>query len=224
MNHHDAIPLEFLRRCGLDADRDLDVMSRLQKLLADGNEQLNLTRLDDPADFWIGHVADSLAVALACPDLLTERLRVADVGTGGGFPMLPLAWANPRLSVTGIESSSKKTRFVAVMLTRLGLYNCSVLDRQAREAGRLEGHAGGYDAVVSRAVAESGRLIRDCRQLLADRPGTRLIFYKTPAAVADELAVAQREAAKYKLQLDTSDVITLPGNAGERQFIIASRV
>ena len=216
---------DFLRRCGVREDRlgDLSALSRLHEDLVEANRRLNLTRIVDEEGFWWRHVADSLSVGLVMPGLLREPLAVADVGCGAGFPMLPLAWANPELRITGIESRGKKAQFVRDESERLGLARCSVLALRAREAARQPEHQGRYDTVLARAVGSAGDMIRECRRFLRDSPGAALVLYKTPESVAAEADEARREAAKFGLEIELSDVISLPQGAGTRQFLLARR-
>ncbi|MCG3180896.1 MAG: Ribosomal RNA small subunit methyltransferase G [Phycisphaerae bacterium] len=224
MTDANHVPTEFLQRCGVDLTaRPIDTLRRLHANLVAANQQANLTRITDERDYWIRHVADSLAIGLAWPAAMTDALRVADVGCGAGFPALPLAWANPRLEVVGIESHRRKADFVAAQAAELGLANCRVIARQAREAARMPEASQRFDAVLLRAVAEAGRMIRDCRELLRPGVGARIVHYKTPVAVAEEMPLARREADKFGFSLETSDVIALPGGAGERQFLICMR-
>lgn len=212
----------FLAQCGVPLQRrDLAVLRRLWVDLHGAAQQVNLTAIDTEDDFWLLHVADSLAVGLAVPELLAAPgLRVADVGCGAGFPLLVLAWANPELSLTGIEPRRKRVEFVRRAAEHMGLANCRLLDRQVSEVARDELHSGRYDAVVLRAVGSPANFLRPCRQLLCPRAGAKVIFYKTPASIAEELPAAQREANKFGLALRTSAVIDLPANAGTRQFLI----
>ncbi len=227
----------FLRACGVDLERSpLQVMRRLYADLLAANREDNLTRITAEADFWVKHVADSVAVGLAVPGLVgrTSRssagetgeaiVRVADVGCGAGFPLLPLAWASPALSFTGFESRGKKADFVSREIRRLGLGNAHVVSRRAREAGRLPEHAGQYDVVLLRAVGAAGEMVRGCRALLREEPGARMVHYKTPDGVAAEQAMAEREAGKYGLAVETSQTIELPGEDGERQFLLLRRI
>jgi 16S rRNA (guanine527-N7)-methyltransferase len=157
-------------------------------------------------------------VARAVGELLHETMTVADVGCGGGFPILPLAWANPKLTVMGIEARSKKAHFVAEEAARLGLSNASARAIQAREAARSDDYRQQYDAVVLRAVAETGRMVRDVRGLL--KPGGAIINYKTPQAVIAERAITEREASKFGFTVTESEVFALPRDAGGRQFVL----
>lgn len=214
----------FLRECGVDPGRlgHLDLLARLHADLRAANERTNLTRITGEWDFWNLHVADCLLVGRAAPDVMTEPLRVADAGCGAGFPLIPLAWANPRLEAVGFESRRRKADFVRAEAAALGLPNCRVVARRVREAARLAEHAGAYDVVVARAVGTAAELVRECRGLLRPGAGSRLILYKTPNAVSAEWPLAEREAAKHGLHVGTSEMLHLPG--GEpRTFLVISR-
>lgn len=212
----------FLDELGL-AGRSLDTIGQLYRDLVAANQKTNLTRITDEADFYFRHVADSLAVLSICPELLSEAApTVADVGCGGGFPILPLAWANPSLRICGIECRPKKTAFIAEEIQRLGLPFASVETAQVREAAR-GAHGGQYDVVVLRAVGESGKFLREVRGLLkADAPG-RIINYKTPSAVEVERAVTAREAKKFGFTVIETSPFELPLNMGTRCFVILER-
>lgn len=213
----------FLAESGLPAERDLASMQALYHRLLAANEAFNLTRITSEDDYWRLHIADSLAVGRVCPALLSEPLRVADVGCGAGFPLLPLAWANPSGQFVGIEATRKKTEFIAESIQALGLANASVVHAQAREAVRMADLAGTFDAVVFRAVAPTGRLLKDIRNLLADGSTARIIAYKTPQAIDDERELTVREAGKYGFEVTPSAPFTLPGGADPRAFVVLSR-
>ena len=200
----------------------LELLERFRCDLELANTQHNLTRLTDAADFWVKHVADSLAAGVAVPELFTRAWRAADVGCGAGFPLVPLAWANPALAMTGIEVNGKKTAFLEAASRQLPLPNCRLLGRQAREASRLPEHQQAYDLVMARAVSEPHELIRECRGLLNPAVGGRLILFSTPDALHADAPVLRREAGKFDLTLSYSREITLPGQAGTRQFAVAS--
>ncbi len=219
------IPATFWRECGLP-DTAIQRLARLGGLhtaLVEANARDNLTRITDEREFWLRHVADSLLVGQMLPALMTDPLTVADVGCGGGFPILPLACVNPELRITGIEARGKKAAFVASQIEALGATGATVVAMQAREAGRHVDHAGRYGVVLLRAVGEAGKMLREVRQLLSAEAGSCVIHYKTPESVEAEWDVARREAEKFGLGISQSQVVHLPHGAGERQFIIMIR-
>ncbi|MFP4053927.1 MAG: 16S rRNA (guanine(527)-N(7))-methyltransferase RsmG [Phycisphaerae bacterium] len=214
---------EFLARCGVDADRSLPIMQQFQQDVADANKRVNLTRITDPDEFWTLHVCDSLSAALVLPRLLQAAAVVADVGCGGGFPIFPLAWANPALTLTGMESRYRKAEFLREQAGRLGLENVEVLHKQAREAGQKPPYRHRYDVVLLRAVGTAGKMVREVRGLLKPEPGATILFYKTPEQIEQELPLAQREADKYSFDLTRTDPLELPHDAGTRQFLILQK-
>lgn len=122
-----------------------------QELIA-WNQRLNLTRIVDPDEIALKHFLDSLSVAPLLP-LGSGSLALVDVGSGAGFPGLPLKIALPQLRLTLLEATAKKTRFLRQLLDLLQLKDVAVLTARAEEAGRLPAHRQQYDVAVARAVA-----------------------------------------------------------------------
>ena len=211
----------FWRACGLPERAWPGAIGLYRKywhLIGARNAAAGLMGNVSGEDFCLKHVADSLAVLPAWPELLAGSRRLADVGCGAGLPGIVLAVALPHLHLTAIESDRKKAAFVAAAVEELGLAGrAEVVPRRGRELGHDERFRGRFDTVTARAVAPADKLIRDCRLLIA--PGGSALLYKTPAGVAGELAGCRREARKHKLTVQTSAVIDLPGGAGRRQFL-----
>ncbi|NOY82220.1 MAG: 16S rRNA (guanine(527)-N(7))-methyltransferase RsmG [Kiritimatiellaeota bacterium] len=209
-------------QCGVSPE----ALGRLEKLagLLDEiravNVQCNLTRILSAREFWIKHVADSVAATLAAPDLLDRTVRLLDVGCGAGFPLFPLVLLNPRLDAVGLEPRKRRAAFVESAARHLGVEaRVRVVARQACEAARLPGIRGMCHVVTARAVGSSARIIRDAYPALA--PGGRIVLYKTPRAVRNEWEEALREAKKRCLFLKRSAAFSLPESVGERQFLVA---
>jgi 16S rRNA (guanine527-N7)-methyltransferase len=135
--------------------------------LARWNRAYNLTAIRTPAAMITHHLLDSLAVS---PEL--AGTRIADVGTGAGFPGLPLALCNPQRRFTLIDSTAKKLRFVSHAAQLLGLGNVSVL--QARvEALQV---AAPFDTLVARAFAPLPKLLASVARLAG--PASRVLAMK----------------------------------------------
>ncbi len=131
---------------------------RLALALRERNQRINLTAIDDLPGIRALHFLDSLALV---PHLADAR-RLVDVGTGGGFPGLPLAIACPEREFLLIDGTQKKIRFVSEMITVLGLANATAL---ATRAEHLRPEAP-FDTVVVRAVGPLAELVRQCGHLL----------------------------------------------------------
>ena len=213
---------EFIAQTGVDFTHSpISAMQRLYSILLEGNAISNLTRVTDIEDYWQRHIADSLLILKEFPELLTAQIRIADVGCGGGFPILPLAWACPNLQIVGIEARGKKTTFIETAAKKLKLKNVSILNMQAREAGRTAGFANAFDLVVLRAVGTSGKMLKECKGLIKQKPNCGMISFKTPASAKEEFELASREAKKFGFDYQESKTYKLPGpsDAGERLFV-----
>src|SRR5689334_11730720 len=109
-----------------------DQLNRYIDLLIEANQRMNLTRIADRPVAEVQHIADSLTLL---PFLPKEPHRLADVGSGGGVPGIPLAIVRPDVEVTLIESTKKKAQFLRDTTSALRLSNVNVVDARAEDVG-----------------------------------------------------------------------------------------
>ncbi len=120
--------------------------------LLDWNAHTNLTAITDPADIEVRHFADSLS----CLRVITPRqgaLRIIDVGTGAGFPGVPIKIVYPSIDLVLVEATVKKVRFLEHIVEQLGLERVSIIHTRAETLGQVADHRERYDWVLARAVA-----------------------------------------------------------------------
>lgn len=170
----------------LTADQ-LAQFDQYQALLLDWNQRFNLTAVTDPAAIQIRHFLDSLTCATVTGDL--DGRRLVDVGTGAGFPGLPLKILYPGLQLTLVESVAKKTRFLEAVVSELGLAGVTILAERAELLGRQPAHRAQYDWAVARSVAELRVLVEYLLPLC--RIGGRALAQKGEGAVAEVTAATQ---------------------------------
>lgn len=145
---------------------------RLTSRLLSANEHMNLTAVTDVHDIVIKHYVDSIM----CADTLPLDACVADIGTGAGFPALPLSIVRPDLRIVAVDSIGKRTDYVRSVVADLGLKNVSVLNARAEALGADSSYRQKFDAVCSRAVAELRVLCELCLPLA--RLGGRMVALK----------------------------------------------
>ena len=162
------------------AMRDLNVYSAM---LLDWNQRMDLTSVAD-GDTGVRHFLDSL-LPLREEGLFPAECRIIDVGSGAGFPGMPIAIARRDLRVTLLESQGKRCQFLSAVCQALQLDQVSVIQDRAETLGRAEGHRERYDRAVARAVAPLNVL---CEYLLPFvRVGGLALCWKGPA-VTEEMA------------------------------------
>ena len=156
---------------------------------------INLSGAKDFDTLWSRHILDSLKL-LELPEL-AKGSHVLDLGSGGGFPGLPLAIARPDLTVTLMDSVTKKMKAVQTLIDDLDIKNASVLVSRAEDLGRNKAHRQAYSVVVARAVAPLPALLEYAAPLTAIH-GV-FIAIQGPDAVNE---VAEAEIARQKLRVD----------------------
>ncbi len=129
----------------------------VETLLIEWNERVNLTSIIEPDAIRVRHFLDSLSPVLVTD--LAEGNRVVDIGTGAGFPGLPLAIVFPDIQVTLIDSVGKKITFIQHVIDALGLTNATAIHARAESAGQDIAHRASYDLVLARAVARLPGLV-----------------------------------------------------------------
>ena len=123
-------------------------------LLLEWNEKMNLTAITDPEEIILKHFIDSITILKEIPD----NSKIVDVGTGAGFPGIPLAIMNPTLKVTLIDSLNKRLIFLQEVVNKLGLKNVEIIHARAEEFGQNKKYRESFDIATSRAVANLSTL------------------------------------------------------------------
>lgn len=131
-------------------------LQKLYELVIEANRHLNLTRITEASEFWEKHLWDSLrgvAPKQHFIDSLHQGASVIDIGTGAGFPGLPIAIIFPNSQVTLLDSTRKKINFIDSTISNLDLTNAKTIVGRAEEIGQESKHRESYDIAVIRAVS-----------------------------------------------------------------------
>ncbi|MBU4315893.1 MAG: 16S rRNA (guanine(527)-N(7))-methyltransferase RsmG [Proteobacteria bacterium] len=153
-------------------DGQADQLTAHCEMLLSWNRKINLTAIIDPYEVAVKHVLDSIAPAR----WIEEETSVLDMGSGGGFPGIPLKILKPSLAMTLVDSSVKKVSFLKHVIRTLKLENCEAVYGRLEALGLLEVYREKYQTVVSRSFAPLDRLIPRGLPFLA--PHGRIIALK----------------------------------------------
>ena len=204
---------DLLKRALPEAnDVALDRFETYHRLLAEWNEKMNLTAITDPVAVAEKHFADSLA---ALP-YLKAGMKVVDVGTGAGFPGVPLLIMEPGLELTLADSLQKRLTFLDALLKELGL-KAALVHGRAEDLGQNRLYREQFDAALSRAVANLPVLLELTTPFV--RVGGTAIAYKGDAA--EELESAKTAAFLLHVKLRGVD---LASPLGRRCLIFADKI
>lgn len=189
MKNIELLLKEALDRLGLDIkSKQIGKFDVYLMLLKEWNKKFNLTAITDDDEIIIKHFADSLACLLGIPESLCFKgCTLMDVGSGAGFPGIPLKLYNPNFKLALLEASRKKANFLKNVCCDLNLEAVEILTGRAEEYGRDPGHREKYDLVVGRAVAKLSVLVEYALPFLK-REGV-FVAQKGPE-VTDELKEA----------------------------------
>lgn len=178
---------------------------RYLDLLMEWNGKMNLTAIRDPSEAIVKHFLDSMTLIPLLPN--TPRLRMADVGTGAGFPGLVLKILRHDLRLLLLDSLNKRLHFLQVVVENLGLEDVETLHARAEDAGRDSSIRGQFDVVTARAVAELSVLAEYCLPLA--RVGGLFLAMKGPRG-EEELNSARESIRKLGGEVENIHPISLP--------------
>ncbi|BAY38841.1 glucose inhibited division protein B [Nostoc sp. NIES-2111] len=152
---------------------------QLYELILEGNSQLNLTRITEPQEFWEKHLWDSLR-GIAPQQQFISSLQtgasVVDIGTGAGFPGVPVAIVAPNSTITLVDSTRKKINFIDKILSELTLTNGQTIVARAEEIGQQPQHRQKYDIALIRAVGTASACVEYTLPLL--KQGGLAVIYR----------------------------------------------
>ena len=206
------------------SDEQVDQLLRFYDMLIETNRQMNLTSITEFDEVMVKHFVDSAAPALLpnpkMPFLPTSGVRVLDLGTGAGFPGIPLKILFPELELTLVDSLNKRIKFILQSVEQLGLKNITAVHARAEELARKPEYREQFDICLSRAVANLPVLTEYCMPFV--KPGGKFISYKGGDA-GEELRCAARAIQLTGGKLSGSYEYELPDSDYRRTLIVIDK-
>ncbi len=199
------------------SNAQIDKFSQYARLLAEWNEKINLTAITDPEGIVIKHFLDSLSIAELIPD---ETKTLIDVGTGAGFPGIPLKVIRDNLKVTLLDSLDKRVKFLNEICCNLMLKDIVSVHGRAEDFGVDKKYRERFDFVTARAVANLPVLLEYCLPFVSI--GGMFIAMKGPDA-KEELKESQKALDILGGEIEDVKIFTLPNSDIERYLILIKK-
>ncbi len=207
----------LFKEFGIDiSDEKLSKLKDFGEILKEYNKFMNLTTVTGDEEMWIKHFLDSVAGE----SFFNYGCKVCEVGSGGGFPSIPLKILREDLSFTLIESTGKKCDYLKAVVKELKLENIEVICARAEDVAKQKTYREGYGAVTARAVAAMNTLAEYCLPFV--EVGGRFIAYKGDAA--EELKNAQNAIKVLGGEIENVMNFELPNGYGKRNIIVVKKI
>lgn len=189
------------------------------QLLIEWNEKINLTAITEPGEVAVKHMIDSLS----CLDnnYFPIKCKVIDVGTGAGFPGVPIKLYRPDLKLTLLDSLNKRLNFLQQVIDKVGLYDVELVHMRAEDGGRAVKLREKYNVAVSRAVARLNVLCEYCLPFV--EPGGHFIALKG-AKFKEEVIEAKKAVKALGGEITEVREVKLPGIEDVRAIIYIKKV
>lgn len=186
-------------------------------LLVEWNKKINLTAITEEKDIILKHFVDSLTVL----KYIKENKSIVDVGTGAGFPGIPLAIMNDSLKITLVDSLNKRINFLNEVCSKIKLKNTKAIHSRAEEFGQDNNYKESYDIAISRAVSNLTVLAEYLLPLV--KVGGKIICMKGPD-IEEELKQAKSAIDILGGKFERCDNFCLPKSDISRNIIIINKI
>ena len=197
-----------------------DIANKLKEymsLLLEWNEKINLTAIINEEDIILKHFVDSLTIL----KYIDNRDKIIDIGTGAGFPGMPIGVVNSDVKITLMDSLNKRIIFIDTVIEELKLQNVKTIHARAEELARNKKYREQYNVAVSRAVANLSTLVEYMLPFI--NVGGNCICMKGPN-VQNELSEAKNAIKELGGEIKIVDKIILPGTDYERNIIVIKKI
>lgn len=201
-------------------DYQIEQFEKYYEGLIETNKVMNLTAITKKEEVIVKHFLDSIAIASVYPDIKKKNISILDLGTGAGFPGIPLKIAFPQLDITLMDSLNKRVKFLQSVIDELQLKKIEAIHGRAEEMARKKEYRESYDLCVSRAVANLSTLNEYCIPFV--KVDGNFISYKS-SEIEEEVNLAKKSIKILGGKLTTVKKIHLPDSDIDRCFVMIKK-
>ena len=207
-----------LRELGISfSERQMEQFYQYYELLVEWNKVMNLTAITELEQVVSKHFIDSLSLVRVVEGLQESTASLVDVGTGAGFPGIPLKIACPELRITLLDSLNKRIKFLNEVTGSLGLENVVTIHGRAEDAGRNPQYRESFDYCVSRAVANAATLSEYCLPFV--KVGGCFVAYKS-GKVEEELEQGRKAVKMLGGEIQKAEYFRLACADADRALVV----
>ena len=201
--------------------KQLEQFYQYYELLIEKNKVMNLTAITELEEVVSKHFIDSLSLVRVRDNLIDLKISLIDVGSGAGFPGIPLKIAFPNISVILLDSLNKRLFFLNEVIKKLNLSEIEAFHGRAEEFGQNKVYREKFDLCVSRAVANISTLSEYCIPLI--KIGGTFVAYKSEK-IEDELDKGKGAIHILGSEIESIEKFILPGTEAERDLVVIRKV
>lgn len=202
-------------------DNQINQFQTYYEMLIETNKVMNLTAITELDEVITKHFLDSIALSYIYPEIKKEHFKIIDLGTGAGFPGIPLKIVYPHLEITLMDSLNKRVKFLQSVIDEIGLQKTEAIHGRAEEMAKKKEYRQQYDICVSRAVANLATLNEYCLPFV--RVGGKFISYKS-ADIEDELKEGKKSIQILGGKLTEVKKLKLPDSDIGRSFVFIDKI
>lgn len=221
MKKEEMLFIDNLKELGVEIDsKQLEQFNQYYEILVEWNEFMNLTGITEYDEVLLKHFVDSLVLD---PNKLinSDKIKLIDVGTGAGFPGLPIKIAFPNVNVILLDSLNKRIKFLDEVITKLGLKNIKTIHSRAEDGGRNKELREQFDIAISRAVANLSSLAE--YNLPYVKVGGYFVAMKS-GEIDEEAKKAEKAIKLLGGELEKISKFRLPNTDIDRSLVLIKKV
>jgi len=197
-------------------EKEADLFYQYMNLLLEWNNNINLTSITEPRDIILKHFIDSLTVYKH-----VKNMNIIDVGTGAGFPGIPLKIVDEDIKITLLDSLNKRINFLNEVIENLSLNNIKAVHGRVEEVGRNKEYRECYDVAVSRAVAPLNVLLEYMIPLV--KVGGKCVCMKG-SNVEEEIKQSTNALKRLNAEIESVESFELPGTDMKRNIVVIKKL